>query len=397
MEVLRVFNNNVILAKDASRGGGEVIVTGRGVGFQVKAGAAVDPAKVARVFVPSDGRDSDHVAELLADIPLENITLMTDVIAAADLPPSLAGSATLLIALADHIGFAMRRAHEGLAIEYPLRSEVSSLYSEEFAQAQRILDLVNTDLGRAGRPTLPEGEAVALALHLVNAGFATGDLSFTYRMTGVLQQLIKVIEEFYNVSVSSDTVSVGRFITHLRYLFVRIHQHNQLTDEHSAVGAAIRDADPQAYRCAGTLASLIELRLDQALTSDEIAYLALHISRIAHSARAPGSRTTTSDELGDADNPSRKETPMITRTATIASAVGLHARPAALFTAAVEETGFDITISLDGEEADASSILEVMTLGAGQGDVVTLASEDEAAAGALADLAAMLERDLDAE
>ncbi|WP_197555350.1 HPr family phosphocarrier protein [Trueperella pecoris] len=88
---------------------------------------------------------------------------------------------------------------------------------------------------------------------------------------------------------------------------------------------------------------------------------------------------------------------MITRTATIASAVGLHARPAALFTAAVEETGFDITISLDGEEADASSILEVMTLGAGQGDVVTLASEDEAAAGALADLAAMLERDLDAE
>lgn len=84
---------------------------------------------------------------------------------------------------------------------------------------------------------------------------------------------------------------------------------------------------------------------------------------------------------------------MITQTATIASSVGLHARPAALFTAAVEETGFDITISLDGEEADASSILEVMTLGASQGDIVTLACEDEAAAGALAELAAMLERE----
>lgn len=286
MEVLRVFNNNVILAKDAGHGGSEVIVTGRGVGFQAKAGAPVDPAKVARVFVPSDGRDSDHVAELLADIPLENITLMTDVLAASDLPKSLAGSATLLIALADHIGFAIRRAQEGASVEYPLRSEVSSLYSEEFAQAQHILDLVNASLAQRSRIQLPQGEAVALTLHLVNARFATGDLSFTYRMTGVLQQLIAVIEEFYSVSLTSDNVSVGRFITHLRYLFVRIHQHKQLTDEHSSVGAAIRDADPQAYRCAGMLASLIELRLDQALTQDEIAYLALHISRIAHNVHA---------------------------------------------------------------------------------------------------------------
>ncbi len=88
---------------------------------------------------------------------------------------------------------------------------------------------------------------------------------------------------------------------------------------------------------------------------------------------------------------------MITRTATIGSSVGLHARPASLFTAAAAEYDFDITISLDGEEADAASILEVMTLGAKHGDVVTLAAEDDAAAAALDELAAMLERDLDAE
>nr|WP_236684780.1 HPr family phosphocarrier protein [Corynebacterium uterequi] len=89
---------------------------------------------------------------------------------------------------------------------------------------------------------------------------------------------------------------------------------------------------------------------------------------------------------------------MITRTATIGSSVGLHARPAALFVQAVEDTGYEITIALDGEEAvDADSVLEVMTLGAGHGDVVTLACEDEAAAGALDELVALLERDLDQE
>ena len=43
---------------------------------------------------------------------------------------------------------------------------------------------------------LPESEAIALALHLVNAGFASGDLSQTYRMTGLIQQLIAIIGEF---------------------------------------------------------------------------------------------------------------------------------------------------------------------------------------------------------
>ena len=62
-------------------------------------------------------------------------------------------------------------------------------------------------------------------------------------------------------------------------------------------------------------------------------------------------------------------------TATIASKVGLHARPAATFVKAVAEKGVPVTIAKEGGAAvDASSILGVMTLGAGFGDVVTLAT-----------------------
>ena len=58
-------------------------------------------------------------------------------------------------------------------------------------------------------------------------------------------------------------------------------------------------------------------------------------------------------------------------TATIASKVGLHARPAATFVKAVAEKGVPVTIAKEGGAlVDASSILGVMTLGAGHGDVV---------------------------
>ena len=64
---------------------------------------------------------------------------------------------------------------------------------------------------------------------------------------------------------------------------------------------------------------------------------------------------------------------MSTRTATVASRVGLHARPASLFVQAAAATGLPVTVAVgDGEPVDARSILMVMGLGAKHGDLVTL-------------------------
>lgn len=88
---------------------------------------------------------------------------------------------------------------------------------------------------------------------------------------------------------------------------------------------------------------------------------------------------------------------MISRTVVVASSVGLHARPAALLAEAVDDSGVDVTIAFDGEEADAASLLEIMTLGVGHGDEVTLSTEDDNAGEVLDSLVALLSRDLDKE
>lgn len=419
MEILRVFNNNVVLAKDAT---GEKIITGRGIGFKARPGQPVDSSKVVRIFVPAEGRDPDHIATMLTEIPLAHMTLVTDAVTAAGLPESMTKNASLLVALADHIGFAIMRAANGQRADYPLLAEVSQLYSEEYAQAQAILSHINHALNDRRIAPLPRSEAVAITLHLVNAGFATGDLSFTYTMTGVLQQLLTIIESDFGITLEPETVNVGRFITHLRYLFVRIAKHEQLKDHSSAIGQAIRDSAPEAFRCAQRISAVIELRLGSGLTEDEVSYLTLHIARIVQAAAVSPTASRASRSVRDVDDKqapaggalavgctgtvpesenftysTRKDSTMITRTATIGSSVGLHARPASLFTQAAAEYDYDIVISLDDEEADAASILEVMTLGAKHGDEVTLSCEDDSAAAALDELAAMLERDLDAE
>ncbi len=86
------------------------------------------------------------------------------------------------------------------------------------------------------------------------------------------------------------------------------------------------------------------------------------------------------------------------RTVAIASKVGLHARPASIFTQAVSASGVDVTIAKPGGvPMDASSILMVMSMGVGNGEEVLLEAEGPEADRVLDELVELLETDLDAE
>jgi phosphocarrier protein len=84
------------------------------------------------------------------------------------------------------------------------------------------------------------------------------------------------------------------------------------------------------------------------------------------------------------------------RTVTVASSVGLHARPASLFSQAAAKLGVPITLtSASGKSVNAASILGVLSLGIGHGEVVTISAEGEGADAALDSLADFLNTDLD--
>ena len=80
---------------------------------------------------------------------------------------------------------------------------------------------------------------------------------------------------------------------------------------------------------------------------------------------------------------------MPSKSVVVGSAVGLHARPAAIIAEKAAELGSDVTIN----GVDASSSLMIMTLGAGNGDTVEVAGDDQAAVDTIA---ALVEQDLDA-
>lgn len=89
---------------------------------------------------------------------------------------------------------------------------------------------------------------------------------------------------------------------------------------------------------------------------------------------------------------------MAEKKVTVASSVGLHARPASLFAQAAAAVGVPVQLtSAAGKSVNAASILGILSLGIGHGDEVTLTAEGDDADAALDTLARVLNTDLDKE
>lgn len=273
MKIVKVINNNVVLSDE---NGSPVILTGRGIGFQKPRGATVDPARIVHVFYPASREEYESLRGFLADIPPEYIALARKIVETAQDEWGVTFGQSSIVAIADHLSFAVKRAQAGQVSPHPLQTEISHMFPREYAMAQRSIAMI-----RDNSMMIDDGEAVAIALHFINAlAFTSGDLSQTYAMTGLLSQIFDVVESAYGKTIITDSVNAARFITHLRYFFARVEAGKQLAEHPTVFNDSVRDSFPQAYQTAQKVRALLEFHLGQSLTDDEQTYLALHIERV---------------------------------------------------------------------------------------------------------------------
>ena len=85
------------------------------------------------------------------------------------------------------------------------------------------------------------------------------------------------------------------------------------------------------------------------------------------------------------------------RTIQLPNPSGLHARPAKVFAKAAAAAPGTVTLTKDGREVNASSVLSVLTLDCHQGDEITVNVEGEDAESTLDELVALIEAGLGEE
>ena len=273
MKIDKIINNNIVSAIEAD--GKEVVIMGRGLGFGMKPGKEIPEGKIEKVFRLDSQNSTDKFKELLANLPLEHIQASTEIINYAKSVLNRRLNQSIYITLTDHINFAIERFKEKMMFTNPLLNEIKTFYKEEYLIGEYAVALIERRIGI----TLPEDEAGFIALHIVNAEYNTA-MRDTIDITTLIQNVVKIVKEYFSMDLDETSLNYQRFVTHLRFLAQRIIGGEMLNSDNPEFNQLISQMYPEEYACSLKLKDYIQVTYHHDVTEEETAYLAVHIKRI---------------------------------------------------------------------------------------------------------------------
>lgn len=277
MKIKKIINNNILCAVDDR--GNELIVTGRGIGFQRHRGEVIDISRIERTYRMEEKTGQRKLRELVEKIPIEHLSLTEELIKhiTSQIPQKL--NESLLITMADHISFAILRKAQGVEFSNPLKGSIMCYYPTEYHLGQYCLGVIREHLG----VTLHEDEAAFLALHIVNAELST-NMSEMYDITKLIEGTISVVEYFYKKEFDRESLDFNRFVVHLRYFAQRLFQGKMMEDAQGERDEVFRQLImkncKEHYKCAQCVADYIKNTYQKNLSDEELTYLTIHLKRI---------------------------------------------------------------------------------------------------------------------
>lgn len=277
MKIKKIINNNILCAVDDR--GNELIVTGRGIGFQRHRGEVIDISRIERTYRMEEKTGQRKLRELVEKIPIEHLSLTEELIKhiTSQIPQKL--NESLLITMADHISFAILRKAQGVEFSNPLKGSIMCYYPTEYHLGQYCLGVIREHLG----VTLHEDEAAFLALHIVNAELST-NMSEMYDITKLIEGTISVVEYFYKKEFDRESMDFNRFVVHLRYFAQRLFQGKMMEDAQGERDEVFRQLImkncKEHYKCAQCVADYIKNTYQKNLSDEELTYLTIHLKRI---------------------------------------------------------------------------------------------------------------------
>lgn len=273
MRVINRINNNVVLVKDGSQ---KKIVTGKGLGFKVYPGDAINERLIEQRFILQENSDEDYYVKMLKNIPLEQIKVCEKIVKKGREQLGKPLSDNLIFSLADHLNFALDRSSKNMLIDHPLANEIKQFYPNEMEIGRYALQLIEEEM----HIKLPKGEAVFMTMHIVNAAGGLSDAYDVGELTEMMSKIIAFIENYFQCTIDQDSTSFSRFITHLRYYLIRQLKFEIDDSINEELLDIVKEKYPEAYHCAEQIADHLDHLYRSKSADSEKLYLTLHINRL---------------------------------------------------------------------------------------------------------------------
>lgn len=273
-KITRVINNNVICSLDEA--GSEIILRGKGIGFQKKTGMEVMDSDVEGIFILEKAQTKNKLFELLEDIPPEYIEVSTQIIEHAREKLGKLLDENIYVTLTDHIHFAVIRKKRQMEYVNPLLWEIKSYYGPEYQIGLWALDVIEKRLGLR----LKEDEAGFIALHIVNAQLGI-QMNNMYQVTEMIGGIVNIVEEYYGRQFDCHSMDYERFITHLKFFGQRLFKNKVFGKEDPGFHKMIKERYARDYACARKIQAYILEKYGKEVGSEEMTFLTVHLRRVS--------------------------------------------------------------------------------------------------------------------
>ncbi|MBY5024984.1 BglG family transcription antiterminator LicT [Streptococcus suis] len=274
MQIDKVYNNNVVQAIDDQ--GSELIVMGKGLGFQKKAGEELDTSKIEKTFVLQNDNQQADLSNLYLQMGSSETEVVNTIIARAEEVLGVSFDLSLYLALGDHLHFVFQRSREGLSIENPLAWEIRKFYPKEYRLGLEALDAIKENLGLE----LEKGEASSIALHLINAQKNGAFGKETQTISKIVTQILDIVRlHFGSVTYEEDT-SYHRFVTHIQYFAQRVANGVVEGVNDAFLYEQVKANYPDSFACTTKIRQHIAEVYHFEMSKDEQLYLTIHIQRL---------------------------------------------------------------------------------------------------------------------
>ncbi|PQF24119.1 BglG family transcription antiterminator LicT [Enterococcus mundtii] len=274
MVIEKVLNNNVVISKNEL--GEEIICMGKGLAFQKKSGDTISEESIQKEFVLKDSFTTHQFQQLMADVPLEEVELVKQIVDLAEEQLNIQLSPNIYLTLTDHIHYAISRAKENIELPNPLLFETKKFYPKEYRAAKQALQLVEEKLG----VTLPMDEAGFIAFHFVNSEQGNGDMQVTMAATKMVRDILSIISKFFGIAFDEDSLNYQRIITHLQFFTQRYLKDETSDEKDEFLYALVQGKYPKAFRCVERINEYLVQTQQKEMGPGEQIYLTIHIQRV---------------------------------------------------------------------------------------------------------------------
>jgi beta-glucoside operon transcriptional antiterminator len=275
MEVRKAINNNIVISLDSYDR--EIIVMGRGLGFKKKPGDLIDKEKIEKTFTINDQKSNTNFQKLVDRVPVERIQITDEIIEYAKKSLQKELSENIYVSLTDHINMAIERAQNGVEFENPFAWEIKKFYYREYLIGKVAINMIKKELG----VQLNEDEASFIALHVINAELDL-DMSRMVSMTKMIQDIIDIVEAYFQVKLNRDSIYFERFVRHLKFFSQRIFTGKSIYEDKAdqEMLSLFTVKYPDAFECTKVIREYIFKTCGHNISDEEMTYITVHIKRL---------------------------------------------------------------------------------------------------------------------